>query len=105
MGGSAPPFVAKMNALASSLRADQVFWWSGDSTRTSWIPPAEAWVKTGPRRNWNFCVVRSKIETPTMSAGSMSLVNCRRDHSNPSTWASVCASVVLPTPGTSSISR
>ena len=35
--------------VCSSLRADQVFSWSGDRTRTSWIPPAEAWVKTGPR--------------------------------------------------------
>ena len=40
-----------------------------------------------------------------MSAGSRSLVNCTRCQASPSTCASACASVVLPTPGTSSISR
>ena len=40
-----------------------------------------------------------------MSAGSRSLVNCTRCQASPSTCASACASVVLPTPGTSSMSR
>src|SRR5689334_13147081 len=40
-----------------------------------------------------------------MSAGSMSLVNWMRWKCRPSERASTCASVVLPTPGMSSISR
>src|SRR5205814_214411 len=40
-----------------------------------------------------------------MSAGSMSLVNWMRWNCRPSDLASTCASVVLPTPGRSSISR
>src|SRR5262245_60432336 len=40
-----------------------------------------------------------------MSAGSMSLVNWMRWKSSPSSFASTCASVVLPTPGRSSMRR
>ena len=43
--------------------------------------------------------------TPSTSLGSMSLVNCRRWKRQATDRASACASVVLPTPGTSSISR
>ena len=35
--------------VCSSLSIDHEFWWFGDSTTTSWMPPAEAWVNTGPR--------------------------------------------------------
>src|SRR6185369_2459681 len=45
------------------------------------------------------------MDTPRMSAGSMSLVNWMRWKCRPSDLASTCASVVLPTPGMSSISR
>ena len=48
---------------------------------------------------------RSKMLTPMMSDGSRSDVNCTRWNSSPSVAASACASVVLPTPGRSSISR
>ena len=44
-------------------------------------------------------VARSNTDTPMMSAGSRSLVNCTRCQARPSTCASACASVVLPTPG------
>src|ERR1700691_3805264 len=43
--------------------------------------------------------------TPSTSLGSMSLVNCRRWKPQATARASDCASVVLPTPGTSSINR
>ena len=43
--------------------------------------------------------------TPSTSLGSMSLVNCRRWKRQATARASAWASVVLPTPGTSSISR
>src|SRR6267142_2914920 len=45
------------------------------------------------------------METPVMSPGSRSLVNCTRAKERSSDRASACASVVLPTPGTSSSSR
>src|SRR4051812_21235379 len=45
------------------------------------------------------------MELPRMSAGNRSLVNCSRRDCKPSARASARASVVLPTPGTSSISR
>src|SRR5580700_8092438 len=43
--------------------------------------------------------------TPSTSLGSMSLVNCKRWKPQATARAKDCASVVLPTPGTSSISR
>src|SRR5438876_1032866 len=43
--------------------------------------------------------------TPSTSLGSMSLVNCSRWKVQETERASACANVVLPTPGTSSISR
>src|SRR6185369_10617865 len=45
------------------------------------------------------------IETPTMSEGKRSLVNWMRRNVPPSAAASARASVVLPTPGMSSIRR
>ena len=48
---------------------------------------------------------RSYTEIPRMSAGSRSLVNCTRWKSRPMIRASAWASKVLPTPGTSSMSR
>src|SRR5665213_1658498 len=62
-------------------------------------------VKIGPLRNSNCCCVRSNTDTPMMSAGRRSLVNCTRCQASPNRCASACASVVLPTPGTSSISK
>src|SRR5438132_7405024 len=43
--------------------------------------------------------------TPTRSEGMRSAVNCTREKRRPSDTASACASVVFPTPGTSSMSR
>ena len=42
--------MARMTApVWASDSIDQEFWWSGERTSTSWMPPAVAWVKTGPR--------------------------------------------------------
>src|SRR5690606_29883628 len=60
---------------------------------------------SGPLWNSKRPVSLLKTETPMTSAGSRSLVNCTRWYSRPSAFASACASVVLPTPGRSSISR
>ena len=62
-------------------------------------------AKIGPRWKRNLPVSRSKIDTPSTSAGNRSLVNCTRWNDRPSVLARACASVVLPTPGMSSISR
>ena len=56
-------------------------------------------VNTGPFLNEKPPLAESNTETPMMSAGSRSLVNCTRCQARPSTCASAWASVVLPTPG------
>ena len=63
------------------------------------------WANTGPGWNLNAPLSRSYTDTPMISAGSMSLVNWMRWKSRPSVLARTCASVVLPTPGRSSMSR
>src|SRR5216683_1220343 len=62
-------------------------------------------VKSGPGLNTNSPVFGSHTETPSTSDGSMSEVNWMRWNEAPIERASAAASVVLPTPGTSSISR
>ena len=56
-------------------------------------------LNSNSRRSW------LKIETPVMSLGSRSGVNCTRRTELSTERASALASIVLPTPGTSSISR
>jgi hypothetical protein len=53
-------------------------------------------MKLNSRLRW------SKIETPVTSLGSRSGVHCRRLNSSPRETARARASIVLPTPGTSS---
>jgi hypothetical protein len=60
-------------------------------------------VNTGPSRKRNSFVVRSSTEAPVMSEGIRSGVNWTRWNRRPSSDARVRTSVVLPTPGTSSI--
>src|SRR5258707_5293680 len=62
-------------------------------------------VKSGPGLNTKSPVFGSHTETPSTSDGSMSEVNWMRWNEAPIERASAAASVVLPTPGTSSISR
>ena len=66
---------------------------------------SSTWANTGPGWKTNCSLLRSKTLTPTRSLGIRSAVNCTREKRSPSDTASACASVVLPTPGTSSISR
>jgi len=65
---------------------------------------SSTWVKMGPARNANSFVRRSRIDVPVMSVGMRSGVNCTRWNDNPSRFANRRTRVVLPTPGTSSIS-
>src|SRR5258705_568129 len=62
-------------------------------------------VKSGPGLKTNSALFGSHTETPSTSEGSMSEVNWMRWKEAPMDRASAEASVVLPTPGTSSISR
>src|SRR5262245_21175471 len=62
-------------------------------------------VNSGPGLNTNSLVFGSHTETPSTSDGSMSEVNWIRWKPAPMERASAAASVVLPTPGTSSINR
>src|SRR5213595_1301642 len=62
-------------------------------------------VKRGPGLKTNALRSGCQTETPRISDGSMSEVNWMRWKPAPMDRASAAASVVLPTPGTSSISR
>ena len=62
-------------------------------------------VKSGPGLKTNSPRLGSHTETPSTSEGSMSEVNWMRWNEAPMDRASPEASVVLPTPGTSSIRR
>ena len=60
-------------------------------------------MNSGPGRNSNSLVLRFRTEVPVMSLGIRSGVNCTRWNRSPSSVESIRTSVVLPTPGTSSI--
>ena len=62
-------------------------------------------ANTGPGWNTKDSLPRSYTDTPSRSLGIRSAVNCTREKARPKVRASACARVVLPTPGTSSISR
>ena len=94
--------------------------WSSDtcasfiaSSRLDWVlgvvrlisSARTMFVKIGPGLNTNSCLSGSYTATPRTSDGSMSDVNWMRWNAAPSDRASAAASVVFPTPGTSSIRR
>ena len=56
-------------------------------------------MKIGPGWNSKDCSFWLKTETPRMSEGSRSGVNCTRVKRAPMDAASALASVVLPVPG------
>ena len=63
------------------------------------------WAMIGPGRNSNSWVWRLKIDRPVTSDGNRSGVNWMRRKLQPRLRATALASIVLPVPGTSSISR
>ncbi len=63
------------------------------------------WAMSGPGWNSNWRVAWLKTETPVMSPGSISGVHWMRLNEQPMERARLRASIVLPTPGTSSISK
>ncbi len=62
-------------------------------------------AKIAPGRNSKSRVSWLNTETPVTSLGRRSGVNCMRRTVTPRVRARLLASMVLPTPGTSSISR
>ena len=84
----------------ASSRADCVL---GDARLIS--SPITMLANTAPGRNSKSRVSWLKTLTPVMSLGSRSGVNWMRRTVQSSARASDLASIVLPTPGTSSISR
>jgi hypothetical protein len=83
------------------------------SSRADWVlglarlisSPMTMFAKIGPGLNSNSRVPWLKTETPVMSLGSRSGVNWMRETEASTLRASDRASIVLPTPGTSSMSR
>ncbi len=67
--------------------------------------PITIWEKIAPGLNSKSRRCWSQMETPVMSDGSRSGVNWMRRTEQSTERASALASIVLPTPGTSSISR
>src|SRR3954452_1930178 len=94
-----PSTVTWFSAIASRS-ADCVF---GDARLIS--SPRRMLAKIGPARNWKSPEARLYTLTPTTSDGSRSGVNCTRPKVHLIDVAIDFARLVLPTPGTSSISR
>src|SRR3954447_19408673 len=99
MGQVAPSTVTWLSSMHSSS-ADCVF---GLARLIS--SPMTTFAKTAPGLNSKRPLPWSKTETPVTSEGSRSGVNWMRLTVPPVVRASAFASTVLPTPGTSSISR
>ena len=78
-------------------------WVLGDARLIS--SPTTMLANTGPGLNSNSRVSWLNTDTPVMSLGSRSGVNWIRRTEQSIALASALASMVLPTPGTSSISR
>ncbi len=93
-----PSTVTWRSSMASS-RADWVLGVARLISSASTI-----WAKIGPGRNSNSRLCWLKIETPVTSEGSRSGVNWMRLKLQPIERAMRLASIVLPTPGTSSSS-
>ena len=87
---------------SSSIASSSADWVLGEARLIS--SASRTWANTGPRRNSNPVVRGSKTDTPVTSPGSRSGVNCTRSKEQPLARASALASMVLPTPGTSSMS-
>ena len=87
----------------SSMHSSSADWVLGEARLIS--SPTTMLAKTPPGRNSNSRVSWLKTETPVTSEGSRSGVNWMRRTEQSMLRASALASIVLPTPGTSSISR
>ena len=87
----------------SSIDSSSADWVFGEARLIS--SPTTTLAKIAPGRNSNAWVSWLNTLTPVMSEGSRSGVNWMRRTVESMECASVFASRVLPTPGTSSMSR
>src|SRR6266851_1715899 len=92
-----------MVTWCSSIASSSAAWVLGVARLIS--SASSTCANTGPGRNSNSLIFWLKARTPVMSEGSRSGVNWMRRNDASSERASALASIVLPTPGTSSISR
>ena len=88
-------------ACRSSMHSSRALWVFGVARLISSARTTCAMI--GPGRNSNSWVFWLKIERPVTSEGSRSGVNWMRRNEQPMLRLSALASIVLPTPGTSSI--
>ena len=87
----------------SSMHSSSADWVLGEARLIS--SPTTMLAKTPPGRNSNSRVFWLNTETPVTSEGSRSGVNWMRRTEQSMLRASALLSIVLPTPGTSSMSR
>jgi len=87
----------------SSIASSSALWVFGVARFIS--SASTQWAKMGPGWKLKRWLAGSKMDTPRISAGNRSLVNWMRLKSRPNTAAMAWASVVLPTPGRSSINK
>src|SRR6476646_8317206 len=83
------------------MHSSSAAWVFGEARFTS--STRRRFANTGPGRNSNSFCCWLKTFTPVTSDGSRSGVNCRREKWQSSERASALASIVLPTPGKSSM--
>src|SRR6187399_1040824 len=83
------------------MHSSSAAWVFGEARFTS--STRRRFANTGPGRNSNSFCCWLKTLTPVTSDGSRSGVNCRREKWQSSERASALASIVLPTPGKSSM--
>src|SRR5437764_1888199 len=88
---------------SSCMHSSSAAWVFGDARLIS--STSSRLAKTGPGRNSNSFERWLKTLTPVTSDGSRSGVNCRREKEQSIDRANAFASVVLPTPGRSSMIR
>src|SRR5712691_1267510 len=86
----------------SSMHSSSADWVRGVARLIS--SASTTWAKIGPGRNSNSCERWLKNDTPVTSLGSRSGVNWMRRNGQSSVRATDLASIVLPIPGTSSMS-
>ncbi len=87
----------------SSIASSSADWVFGEARLIS--SASTMLANSGPGWNTKLSLARWKTLTPTRSVGSRSGVNCTRFHVQSIDAASALARLVLPTPGTSSMSR
>src|SRR5436190_5224687 len=102
-GGSSAYVTPSIVTWRSCMHSSSAAWVFGEARLTS--STRSRLANTGPGRNSNSFVLWLKTLTPVTSDGSRSGVNWRRENEQSSERASALASIVLPTPGKSSMIR